>query len=61
MPSGRMIHLPFAGGAWEQDELLLMLIGHARRAWEVFGFKPKNKMKWTPEDRDYIAWVNDGE
>jgi len=56
-----MIHLPFAGGAWEQDELLLMLIGHARRAWEVFGFKPKNKMKWTPEDRDYIAWVNDGE
>ena len=55
------MHLPFSGGAWEQDDHLLRLIGIAWQTWYIFKYKPANDMKWTADDSDYIAWVNDGD
>ena len=60
MVNGTMLNYPHPGGAWDQDARLLSLIETARRAWYVFGFKPANKLKWTPEDKDFMRWVNNG-
>lgn len=60
MVSGTLHNLPFSGGAWEQDDLLMSNIETARRAWLIFGYKPANKIKWTPDDADFMAWVDNG-
>jgi hypothetical protein len=61
MPTGRIQHYPQAGGVWEQDEQLMSLIGEARYAWHILKFKPDNKLEWTDDDAQYIAWVNSGD
>ena len=61
MPTGTLRHLPFRGGAWEQDETLMLLIGIAWQTWYIFKYKPMNKMKLTIEDSDFIAWVHGDE
>ena len=60
MASGKLLHLPFSGGAWDQDDTLMYLIGIAWRAWYVFKFIPANEgIDWTEDDGDFIAWVAD--
>ncbi len=61
MAGGNLLHLPFSGGAWDQDDTLMYLIGIAWRAWYVYKFMPANEMKWTEDDADFIAWVADEE
>jgi hypothetical protein len=61
MASGRLLHLPFSGGAWEQDDLLLDHIRNAQAAWYVFKYKPMNEMKLTIDDSNFIAWVHGDE
>ncbi len=53
-----MLHLPFSGGAWEQDDHLLSLISLAQTAWYIFKYKPMNEKPLTIEDSDFIAWVH---
>ena len=60
MRSGNWLHFPYPGGAWSQPDGLLELIRDARRAWYVFAYMPKNKMRWSEEDSEFIAWVTDG-
>lgn len=60
MPTGKLLHLPYSGGAWDQDEILMHLIGIAWQTWYVFKYKPMNEMSLTIEDSDFIAWVHDG-
>lgn len=52
-----MINMPFTGGVWDQDSDLLSVLSTAWQAWYIFGYMPKNKIKWGPDDRDFIAWV----
>jgi hypothetical protein len=61
MVSGNLLHLPFSGGAWDQDDTLMYLIGIARQAWYVFKYMPANEMKWDEADGNFIAWVADEE
>ncbi len=58
MANGAWLNYPHSGGAMDQDELLLSLVKVAWRAWHVFGYKPANKIKWSDDDSDFIAWVN---
>jgi len=60
MRLGTWLHFPYSGGAWDQPESLLTLVKYAWQAWYVFGYKPKNAMKWTVDDAEFIDWVNDG-
>ena len=59
MPTGRLVHLPFSGGIWDQDEMLLNLIGIAWRTWWIVKFKPMNEMKWDEGDSAFLAWIDD--
>jgi hypothetical protein len=55
MVSGELLHLPFDGGMWDQDDMLLDLIKMARVTWYVFKYKPANKMKWDADDLEFMA------
>lgn len=61
MPAGTLVHLPFAGGVYDQPELLLTSIEHARYAWYVFRYMPANKMAWGPAEAEYIRRVAEEE
>ncbi len=63
MQSGVLVHLPFAGGVWEQPEEVLYLMGIARRAWYIWGYKQPNSIEWNAADAEFMAWVagDDGE
>lgn len=52
------MNMPFSGGVWDQDSGLMALIHTAWQAWYVWSYKPKNKMQWGPEDRDFMAWAS---
>ena len=59
--SGVWLHYPFSGGAWEQDAGLLDLVRQAWRVWYVVGYMPDNKIDWTSDDAEFLAWIdNDG-
>jgi hypothetical protein len=58
MASGNLLHLPFSGGVWDQDDTLMYLIGIARQAWYVFKYMPANKMKWDEDDSAFMVWVD---
>jgi hypothetical protein len=58
MNNGVLTNLPFLGGVWDQPPDLLDYIATAWRAWYVFGYKPKNNIKWTPEDAEFMAWID---
>ncbi len=60
METGALLHLPFSGGAWEQDNHLLSLISNAQTAWYIFKYMPMNEISLTLEDSEFIAWVHDG-
>jgi len=60
MARGVLVNLPYSGGVWEQPEGLLHIMSFAHQAWYTFKFMPKNKMKWSPEDAEFIDWVNNG-
>ncbi len=45
----------------DQDSTLLANIKVAWRSWYVFSYMPRHEIKWTDEDAEFIAWVNDGE
>jgi L-arabinose isomerase len=61
MVSGHWLHLPEPGSMLEQTSWIMDCIEQARRAWMIWSYKPANDIQWSTEDRDYMAWVGNGD
>ena len=60
MVGSQLIQLPFDGGVWDQDDLLMHLISMARKTWYTVKYKPDNKKKWNQDVAKFLAWIDDG-
>ncbi len=58
MRAGNLLHLPYGGGVWDQDEHLMTAINIARWMWIIKKYKPENDIELTMEDAEFLAWAD---